>query len=213
MRDAAKHVVKKYLWLVCFAVGLAGTALVLLTFSYRREEIGLGQFLAHILIFVIILLGISFFPNKFRLRYLLLSAPFFLYFGYVCPRMSYTAIFSLVDDYYTLENVMMFPLFVFSVCLAYRLGGGTGGKCLKTGLTGLILLFSGFVDIMWYIVNNVEYSTWPVTIPHIEAILGFTPTFFQLIIFASVHFILIAGVHILPLDRWIGRLLKTGKPD
>jgi hypothetical protein len=209
MRDAAKHVVKKYLWLVCFAVGLAGTALVLLTFSYRREEIGLGQFLAHILIFVIILLGISFFPNRFKFRYLLIFIPFVVYFGYVCPRMSFAAIFKLIDDYYTYENVLMFPLFVFSICLAYRIGGGKSGKCLKTGLTGLILLFSGFVDVMWYLANDVDYSTWPVTIPHIEVILGFTPTFFQLLMYVLVHVIIIVIVNLLPLDKWINRFFTS----
>lgn len=208
MKDKILRMIKKYFWLICFIIGLAGTFVVFITFSYQREEIHLYQYLIHIIIFIIILLGISFFPNKFKYRYLLISVPLVIYFAYVCPRMSFAAIFNLVDDYYTYENMLLFPLVVFSICLAYRIGGGKSGKCLKTGLNGLILLFSGFVDVMWYVVNNVDYSTWPVSIPHIEVILGFTPTFMQLLAFVVVHVILIILVNILPFDRWIGKLFN-----
>ena len=208
MRDVIIRLIKKYFWLICFVIGLAGTLIVFFSFSFQREEIQLYQFMIYITIFIIILVGISFFPHKFKYRYLLISAPLILYFGYVCPSMSFAAIFNLVDDYYTYENVFMFPLLIFSICLAYRIGGGTSGKCLKTGLNGLILLFSGFVDVMWFAVNNVDYSSWPVTIPHIEVILGFTPTFAQLLIFVFVHLLLLIVVNILPFDRWIHKLFQ-----
>jgi hypothetical protein len=208
MKHAVMRFLKKFFWLVCFVVGLVATLIVFFSFSFQREEMQLYQYVIHITIFIIVLLGISFFPQKFKYGHLLISVPFVLYFGYVCPSMSFAAIFSLVDKYYTLENIFMFPLLVFSICLAYRIGGGTSGKCLKTGLNGLILLFSGFVDVMWFLVNEVDYSSWPVTIPHIEVILGFTPTFVQLLLFVFVHLLLLVIVNILPFDKWIYRLFR-----
>jgi hypothetical protein len=209
MKNSFSFLLKKYLWLLCFFIGIIGIALSFLTFSYDREGVHLFQFLIHIFIFIVILFGISLFPNKFKLSYLLLFAPIVFYFSYIDPRLSYSAIFHQLDEFYKYLNIFLFPVFLYSICFAYRMGGGSSGKCLKTGLSGIILFFSGFLDAMWYIVNGINYATWDVTIPHIKVLFGFTPTFTGLLVFISLHIVLIVIVYILPFDKWLDKFFHT----
>jgi hypothetical protein len=127
--------------------------------------------------------------------------PIIALLGFVSPKMSYFAIFRYTELYYSYENNWMFPLFVCTLCFAYRLGGGEADKCFKTGVNAVILLFSGFVDIMWFVANSVNYANYPVTIPHVRLVIGHEPSFSELIIFIGVHVIFLVLFNLIPMKK------------
>lgn len=67
----------------------------------------------------------------------------------------------------------------------------------------MILIFSGFLDILWYVVNPVGIPETIVYAHHIEIILGHYPSFGEAIVFALLHLPILAIVLLLPLDRWV----------
>lgn len=193
----------KYLWLIFLFIGAVSFLLVWFTFQHQRETYSLIQYLIQIVIFIILILSISFFPNQFRLRYLLLTIPLIIYLGYLAPKMTYLAIQGQIGMFYTLEFTFLYPGLIMAICLAYRLGGGSPGRCVKTGLSGIILLFSGFLDWMWFVTNQLDYAKNVGTIPHIQVIIGHIPSLTELIIFVMVHFLIIIGINCMPLDKWM----------
>jgi hypothetical protein len=202
-KSTISNYISKYRWLIFLFIGAISFLLTWLTFPQQREEHSLIQYVIQIAIFVIILLGISFFPNRFRFRYLLLSIPFVIYLSFFAPRMTYLALERELGVFYTLEFTFLYPGIVMAICLAYRMGGGSPGNCLKTGLNGIVLLFSGFLDLMWFVVNQIDYTKNVDTIPHIQTIIGHVPSFTELIIFIIIHVIIIVFINCLPLDKWM----------
>jgi uncharacterized membrane protein YsdA (DUF1294 family) len=195
--------ISKYLWLIFLFIGGIGFLVSWVIFPHHRETHTLIQYLVHIVVFIIILLSICFFPNNFRFRYLLLSIPLVIYLGYISPKMMYLAVHGNLDLFYTLEFTFLYPGIIMSLCLAYRLGGGSPGNCLKMGLNGVILLFSGFLDLMWFVTNHLDYSKNVSTIPHIQVIIGHVPSFTELLVFIGIHFIIAVIINLIPFDRWI----------
>jgi hypothetical protein len=98
-----------------------------------------------------------------------------------------------------------------SVCLSYRIGGGTPGNCFKIGASGVIILFSGFLDLMWYIINPVEIPKTLQYAHHIKVILGHYATYTEGIIFCLFHIPLMLILMYLPLDSWIDKLFAPKK--
>jgi hypothetical protein len=76
-------------------------------------------------------------------------------------------------------------------------------------LTGIVLVFSGFLDIMWFVVNPVDLPA-QIDAPHINLITGGPISFGAAVVFALVHLPILIGINLLPLDRWFERLLRTG---
>ena len=202
-RIKGRELGSKYLWAIFLVAGMVGFLLAWSAFPHDRETPSLVQYLILIAIFMMFIAGISFFPNRFRLRYLLLTAPFVVYLGYLAPRMTYLGLQGQFGVFYTLEFYFLYPGMIMAICLAYRLGGGSPGRCLKIGLTGIILLFSGFLDLMWFVSNQLDYAKNVGSIPHIQVIIGHIPNLTELIVFILVHFAIIAAIHCLPLDRWM----------
>ncbi len=197
------HGFSKYLWLFFLAIGAVGFFLSWVAFPHHREKATLIQYVIQIILFIIFLLAVSLFPNKMKSRYLLLTVPFIIYLGFFSPKMTYLACQGKMDPYYSLEFNFLYPGFIMAICLAYRLGGGSPGKCLKTGLNGMILIFSGFLDLMWFVTNRLDYAKTVGTIPHIQVIIGHVPSLNELIVFMAIHFILLIIINCLPFDQWM----------
>jgi hypothetical protein len=160
--------------------------------------------------FLFVTLAISFFPNKFKHRYLILIFPAFVFLGFLIPRITYFAYIAIPQhlpnaelELYTLIWVLIFPSILISTCMAYRLGGGTPGNCIKISLSGIIVLFSGFLDFMWFIVNPVEIPGTLQYANHIKIVIGHYPSFTETLIFSAAHLPLLVGLLLLPLDKWI----------
>ena len=220
-------ILSRHLWLFFILTGSIGALLVFFIFTNHRDSFSLLKYALYIAIFITLITGISLFPNQGKRQYLLLSLPFIFFLGFVCPKMNYSAMCNHMEEYYIYENIFLYPLIILSVCAAYRIGGGKSGLCIKTGLNGILLLFSGFLDLMWHVVNGLEYKEfmniairtiidaygtsidrvvkYKLSIPHIEIILGHFPGWDGLLLFIFVHLILIVMLNFLPFDKWIDR--------
>jgi hypothetical protein len=191
-------------------VGVLGAAVSWLAFPHGRE-VGSGwEYVAQLAVFFCITVAVALFPNRRPGWYVLVLAAFVVFAGYLFPRISWfyygDTARAQADLFYTHLYKLAYPAFVLTVTLAYRLGGGSPGRCLKIAWTGVLILFSGFLDVMWQVVNPIPI---PPTIdaPHISAILGGPVSFGVAVAFVIAHVPLVVALNLLPLDRWIDRLL------
>lgn len=205
-----------YAWLVFGLLGGLGGLYIWLFLPHNSELETIWEMLFKIGVFIFICTGIALFPNTFRHRYLLVCVPFFGFLGYILPRISYYGFFvrdilqdnALTGELYTFLYLLLYPGIMLSVCLAYRMGGGSPGTTLKIALTGIILIFSGFLDIMWPLVNPVPLPE-IVYAQHIKVVLGRFATYPEAVIFTICHLPLLIGAQLLPLDRWLSVFAPT----
>jgi hypothetical protein len=200
-------------WALFALLGGAGGLYIWLFLPHNSEIQTIWHMLFKIGVFLLICTGIALFPNRFRHRYLLVCLPLVGFLAYILPRISYFGFFvgdilsdeRLTGELYTFLYLLLYPGIVLALCLAYRMGGGSPGTTLKIALTGVILIFSGFLDIMWPLVNPVAL---PETIQaqHIKVLLGRFATYQEAVIFTLLHIPLLIGANLLPLDRWLARL-------
>ena len=210
-------VVRKYLWLIFLALGMAGFAFVWLALPHEPSIEKLWHLYAKLAAYGCILGFIAFFPNKLRYGHLLVYAPFLVFLGYLIPRVSFFGVtgnvlatnYETVGEFYTLLYLLVVQMINFTVAFAYRMGGGTPGNTVKISLLATITLFSGFLDIAFYTIN-------PVPVPeggliyahHITVFLGHPASYNQAILFALCHIPLFLIVAFAPIDKWfraIGR--------
>jgi hypothetical protein len=205
--DVSNRTWPSRLWLMCFTVGGAGAALSWSAFPHDREKGTLLQYLVFIAVFMTLLAGIAIFPNRNRTLYLLLLAPVLLFNLYLAPRLTFYAEFDEYHRFYTLFFMVLYPLLLASVCLAYRLGGGSPGRTLKIGIVGVLVLFSGIMDMMWFIWAGLDYATHATSIPHVEVFLGRVPSLPGMWAFIGVHFLAAIAVLRMPIDQVLERRL------
>lgn len=199
---------------VCLAglvAGLVGSALVWVALPHSREVDSGWDYVIQLAVFFCVIVAVALFPYRRPAAYVLLLLAFVVFAGYLFPRISWffyggAQAQAQADSFYTHLYKLMYPALVLTVTAAYRLGGGTSGRCLKIAWTGVLILFSGFVDVMWQVVNPVPIPD-RIDAPHIAAILGGPVSFPTAVVFTICHLPLIVGLNLLPLDRWIDRLL------
>jgi hypothetical protein len=199
--------VDRYLWIFLFAGAGLVFGFVWQFLPHVREGVTLPEFLLKVSAFVLAILGVAVFPKRFPLSYLLLSVPSLVFLGFIIPRMMYLFLLGpqMEPEYYTYLWSLNYPGILLSIALAHRIGGGSSGAVVKLGLNGLILVFSGYLELMWFQVNPWSYYDMP-SIPHVEVILGFKPTYTQLFVFALCHIPLLLAVNLVPMDRWVERV-------
>jgi len=211
---------KRHIWLVFASLGVAGSAAVWFLMPHKSEIDAPWQVVFKLLVFLLVILSISFFPNRLRQRHLLAILPLFVFAGFLVPRLSWfgftgavlTSKYQLAGEFYTLLYLLVYPAIVMTTTLAYRLGGGTPGQCIKIGMSGVLILFSGFLDLLWYVVNPVELPKVIQYAHHIRIVIGHYPSYGEAIVFALCHVPLLVGLLVLPLDRWF-RGLTAARPD
>src|SRR5690606_29543094 len=176
--------VARNLWLAFLVVGAVGFLTVYLLMPRKAEIDTPLQVIYKILTFLMIAGGIALFPNRSKRLWLLLLIPLVGFLGYIIPRISYHGYVGIPEglpnarnEFYTYLYLMLYPAIVLSIAFAHRLGGGAPGACLKIAVSGVILIFSGFLDILWYVVNPVGIPETIVYAHHIEIILGHYPSF------------------------------------
>ncbi|MEU8799407.1 hypothetical protein [Spirillospora sp. NPDC048819] len=203
-----------HVWWIAFAAGVIGAAAVWLFMPHGRDIGSAWELPVKLLVFACLACGIALFPWPSKLPHWVLYAPFLFFTGYLVPRIS--GFYYLDgeraqgDSFYTHLYLLLYPGVVLTIAAAYRLGGGTPGRCLKVVFTGIVIIFSGFLDLMWYVVNPIGIPQ-EIDAPHINLITGGPISFGATVVFALAHLPIIAGFNLLPLDRWIGRLLGTGR--
>lgn len=207
---------KHILWLLFGILGFACFLVVWFFMPHKSQIDSFWQVAFKIGSFLLLILSISFFPNWNKNRYLFLLLPLFGYTAYLGPRISYYGFIEMpkatgnsFSEYYTLIYLLLYPAIIMAICFAYRIGGGTPGNCFKVGASGVIILFSGFLDLMWYIINPVGIPKVIQYAHHINAVLGHYPTYKEGIIFCLAHIPLLIGLICLPLDKWINKLVLS----
>ncbi|GIH76991.1 hypothetical protein [Planobispora longispora] len=200
----------RHLWWVALAVGGAGAAFVWLATPHGREIEAVWELGVKLVAFACLCAAIAFFPWSSPRLHWLLYVPFVFFTGYVIPRISYFYYGDVAraegDSFYTHVYLLLYPGIVLTVAAAHRLGGGTPGNCLKIAVNGIVIVFSGFLDLMWYLVNPVELPP-VIDAPHISIFTGGPISYGATVLFTLVHVPLIIAVGALPVDRWIDRLL------
>ena len=206
--------IKKNIWIIAMAIGFVGFLLVFY-FIPRRSQIDASwQMYCKILLFTIIVIGIAFFPNTHEKRQLILLVPIIIIIGFILPRISFFANVGIpahydgklpnaYDEFYTYMYLVLFPFVISFCCLSYRLGGGLPGEVIKIGMSAVIILFSGTLDIMYFTINPVVIPEKMIYANHIKAILGYYPTFGETMVFFSFHLPLLVILWLLPLNKWI----------
>lgn len=208
---------RRHVWWVSGALGVVVFAAVWLLTPHGREVETAWEFVVKIFAYACLSAAVAFFPWVSTRLYGLLFVAFVFYTGYVVPRVSWFYYGDTqrlqADSFYTHLYLLLYPGLVLTVVAAYRLGGGLPGRCLKISGTGIILVFSGFLDIMWQVVNPVEIPD-VIDAPHINLITGGPISFGATILFALAHVPLVVVLNLLPLDRWIegGRFPRASRP-
>ncbi|GAA0553928.1 hypothetical protein GCM10009546_14850 [Actinomadura livida] len=202
------------MWWAALVAGAAGALAVLLFMPHGREIGAAWELPVKLLVFACLACGIALFPWPSRVPHWVLYAPFAFFAGYLFPRIS--GFYFLdgeradADSFYTHLYLLLYPGLVLTAAAAYRLGGGTPGRCLKVVFTGIAVIFSGFLDLMWFVVNPVDIPP-EIDAPHINLITGGPISFGATVVFALAHVPFVVAFNLLPLDRWLGRLLGTGR--
>jgi len=191
-------------WLACFLLGAIGAVISWVAFPHEREKATLLQYLVFIATFVVLLGGVSLFPNENKRLYLLLVVPILIFNLVLAPKLTFFAENHQYPRFYTMFFSVLYPMFLASICMAYRLGGGRPGTTMKIGVIGVLVLFSGVMDYMWFILNKVDYATGATSIPHVEVFVGHVPSEPGMWAFIGVHFALAVALALAPLDRLLG---------
>ena len=202
------------LWWMALTVGAAGFAVAWLATPHGRDIQAAWQLALKLVAFLCLAVAIAFFPAAGRRwTHVLLAVPFVFFTAYLLPRISWFY-YGDVDrahdgSFYTHMYLLLYPGIVLTVAAAYRLGGGSPGRCLKVLLTGMIIIFSGLLDLMWFVANPVDLPD-VIDAPHINLITGGPISFGATILFTAAHLPIVIGLNLLPLDRWFDRWLGTG---
>lgn len=149
--------------------------------------------------------------RRLRLHLILLPAAFLAMFCFFVPRIFYYAGRDGDQLYYHMLTLV--PLIILSLCLAYRLGGGSRGGTLR--LSGALLLFqlSGLEDLAYILVNPHTDPRWQ-HVPdvwswayHMSVFIGHAPAKNEAYAFIAVHVVLALLVLFLP-ARAVTALLR-----
>lgn len=202
-----------------FSVGFGVCALALglyalLFMPVDNEVKNLGIFLFKLTPFCLAALSISFVDPKIAARYRLTIPVLFLCFGvyffiYV-PRMFFDVSFNEANDLYNMTLVIV-PIIILSLTLAFRLGGGATGTTLRLACGLLLLMISGLEDLAFLTINPHSPGKWS-PIPevwewpsHMIVRLGHAPSKYEAYAFIAVHVFLALFVAFHPL-KFVSKL-------
>lgn len=215
MNKIKNNLLSDYLWIIFLLLGIIGSVAVLFLTPLKQEINNSWHFYSKILVYVLLCLGVSFFPNRSKHWYLLIFVLFLICLGFIIPRIAYIGVMLFTsqglkpfNQYYTLIYIILYPLITLIGALGYRVGGGTAGNTFKIAFGGQIFLLSGYLDLMWLIINNAEKPKILTHAHHIKIIIGHFPTFNETIIFALLHIPVFVLLILLPLDEWFQKFLN-----
>lgn len=204
---------RQHLWWISGALGAGAFAVAALLTRRGRDVSTIWEFAIELAAFGLVASAVALAPVARTRWFPLLYVAFVFFTGYLIPRISWYYYGDVDraqgDGFYTHVYLLLYPGIVLTVTAAYRLGGGAAGRSLKVAVTGMIIVFSGFLDIMWQLVNPVPIPDM-IDAPHITVLTGGPIAFEATIAFALAHLPVAVAVNLLPLDRWAARI---GLPD
>ncbi len=140
--------------------------------------------------------------RRLNMHLYLVPAAFLAMFCFFVPRIFFYAGRDSDQLYYHMLTLV--PLIILSLCLSYRLGGGTRNGTLRLGGALLLLQLSGLEDLAYIKVNPQtspafqhvpDVWTWAY---HMSVFIGHAPTKYQAYTFIAIHVILALLVLFLP---------------
>lgn len=210
------NTIKRHLWFFLLALGVIGFVVTWLAFPHQKQIDSAWHLIFKLIVYGFIIGSIAFFPNTGKKNHLLVILPFFIFLGYLIPRISYfgfkgAAVGNVAQagELYTVIYLLLFPLINFTTAFAYRMGGGTPGNCIKISLVGVIIIFSGFLDVMWFLVNPVALPTTIDEAYHIILFFGRAPTYTECVVFMLFHIPLLIGALLMPFDKWFDAISRA----
>jgi len=164
---------------------------------HDRQVQSLGIFLFKLLPFLLAAIAIAFFDINYLYRFKLVFPAFFIGFLIIFT-VFVPKIFFHLENYEQVYYLilMLVPFIILFTTLAYRLGGGATGNCLRLALSLLVIMLSGIEDLAFLTINNHTDPAWS-TIPevwtwasHIKVRIGHYPTKYEAYAFIAFHFVL-----------------------
>ncbi|GGM67282.1 hypothetical protein ACFFX1_21585 [Dactylosporangium sucinum] len=199
-------------FLVLVAFAAASAAVVWFTLPHDREVKSLGIFLFKLLPFVFAVEAIARvdldLARRLHLARILIPAAFCVFLLYFVPK-----IFFYLDDFPTVyyHVLVLTPVVIAALVLAYRLGGGTAGNVRRIGYASLLIMISGLEDLAFLTINNHTDPRWS-TIPevwswasHMTVFLGHPPTKYEAYALIAARVALALIILATP-SRWFERL-------
>lgn len=205
-----KKFLQKYLWLVSMAIGGVGALLIWFFLPHQSQIDEFWWLIVKFVVFFAAVLGVSFFPNKLKFGYILAALPFFPFLMLIIPRASYYGIFGTLDtpaqgEMYTNLYFLCYPLIIMSVAFAHRLGGGKPGQSIKICVAGILLIFSGLLDLSFNTANGRPLAESLDYAYHIIILFGRALTWKEGLAFCLAHLPVIAIIIALPMDKWFAK--------
>jgi len=199
-------------FLVLVALAAVAAGIVWFVLPHDREVKSLGIFLFKLLPFVfateaIARLDVALF-RRYHLVRVIVPLAFMVFFLYFVPK-----IFFYSDDFPTLyyHVLVLTPIVIVSLAMAYRLGGGTPGNVRRIAYAMLIIMVSGLEDLAFLKVNHhtdPRFTPIPAVwnwASHMKVFIGHWPTRNEAFAFIAVHVVLALFVLIAP-GSWFERL-------
>jgi hypothetical protein len=206
---------RRHLWLPLGALTLLISAYIYFWMPHQRVIPSLFTLLFKLLPFFTASLAIATLPNPIPgPKPIWAALPVLPLLGVIVPRMFYSAIQgfeaspsdlerlnALFNEFYT-TVAMLVPYVFLWVSLAYRLGGGSPSGSLKLSIACLLVMLSGYEDIMLFIASPMgrmpEVARWAY---HVTVFLGHPPSRLELWTFMAIHLLLAVLILAAPWDR------------
>lgn len=225
MSKNIKKLIRKYLWVIFVLLGGAIGGYMLFFTPHTREVVSLSIFLPKVLALILACFAVALFPRspKHGWFFLFLLMALFLIpfensisFAWVSfnpdPVLQEAGIERgwLLKEYWTAMYVLLLPTAIFSLSLAYRIGGASSEKTFKLSLAGLCIYFSCLNILIfqniWHFRYNEPYSTVCSWVYHVSYFIGRDPYLYELIYWCIGFMILAALIYIAPLGKWGRRI-------
>lgn len=199
-------------FLVLAALATACAAVIWFVLPHEREVTSLGIFLFKLLPFVFAVEAIARLDlelvKRWHLARVLIPVAFGIFFLYFVPK-----IFYYLDDYPTVyyHVLVLMPIIIAALALAYRLGGGSPGNVRRLGYAMLLIMISGLEDLAFLTLNDLSgtrYSPIPEVwdwASHMKVFLGHFPSKYEAYALIAVRLALAVFVLAAP-TRWFERL-------
>jgi hypothetical protein len=212
------------LWIPPLLLAVAFGIYIYFGMPHQREIDSVWILLFKLIPFFLASLSVAWFPPKTPtlIKVLLVFATLLPFLGFLVPRELHLAIvgyemdpsedlealLATFGEFYTTMAILV-PYVILMLAFAYRCGGGNAANSLKIAWTGMLLMLSGYEDIMFWAVNArgtfPDVAGWA---HHVTVFLGRPATKPEFYGFIAVHVVLIVVVFALPLERIGQRLAR-----
>ena len=209
---APLKVTRTRLSLISALLGAVASVFVIFVMSQKNDPV-LLHYVIRLTAYLFVTIAIATLPRK--IPWITIIACYLVYAGFIFPRISWFYYMDTgrvnAESFYTHLYLFTYPAIASTIGFTWRLGGGSSGRALKIMWSGIIILFSGYLDVMWHTINPVQSRATTFEPSHIVAIVGRPVTFVEMIWFTVAHIPLLLILVYLPIDRWIDRLVGQEK--